>query len=319
MKTTTEIFWERYNYSEAFYYQERLLKYISAQNTIKSQAAIFEKDQNSKLIAKDLAISKLNEEKAKTNLWGTIIFFILLISILYLYFRARKNKLKQNLLFEQINVLTETQVNQIQLAEAQAKDAERKKMGQELHDDLAGSLASLKLELENESEKIKDETLHIKLKELTKNANDAYQIARGKSHEWFDLNSENKGFANIINELLDKGLPADQYEKEVSIENNAIVNFSKDTMVELIYITKEALTNILKYAKANKISLLIYEEIDKIIYEIADNGRGFDTQNDKEGLGIKSMKNRVNKLHGTFKIFSYNVGTEIQITIPKKI
>jgi signal transduction histidine kinase len=80
----------------------------------------------------------------------------------------------------------------------------------------------------------------------------------------------------------------------------------------------QSVANILKHAKAHKVAILIYEELNGLVLKISDNGRGFDAQlQDKgRGIGMLSIKARVAELKGNIKIVSGKNGTEITVVIP---
>lgn len=85
----------------------------------------------------------------------------------------------------------------------------------------------------------------------------------------------------------------------------------------LYCIIKEGLINIQKHARASVICVRGLPTTGGIILEIGDNGRGFDPQLPRTGLGLKGIEERVQSLKGQFKIHSYpNQGTQIQIFIP---
>jgi len=84
-------------------------------------------------------------------------------------------------------------------------------------------------------------------------------------------------------------------------------------------IAQEALNNALKHAQATAVSVTIQATADSIMLEVQDNGRGFETALAERlgGLGLVSMRERVQKLHGQFTIHSApDQGTTVCIQIP---
>ena len=89
--------------------------------------------------------------------------------------------------------------------------------------------------------------------------------------------------------------------------------------ISLFRIIQELVTNIIKHAQAfhATINLNQYEEEINIIVE--DNGKGMDTSqiNFKQGMGLHSIKTRVEHLEGSSTIDSTpGKGTTIVIDIP---
>lgn len=89
--------------------------------------------------------------------------------------------------------------------------------------------------------------------------------------------------------------------------------------VALFRIVQESLNNIAKHSKATSSKILIFEENDKLVLEISDNGVGM-KENQKvkhDSYGLIGMKERVFLLDGTLNITSRpGEGTKIKIEIP---
>jgi signal transduction histidine kinase len=81
---------------------------------------------------------------------------------------------------------------------------------------------------------------------------------------------------------------------------------------------KEAMTNIIKYSKANsvRLSMKIREKLAE--FEISDNGIGFSVEERQNwGNGIRNMNQRMKDIGGNFQITSeLNHGTLIRLTFP---
>lgn len=75
---------------------------------------------------------------------------------------------------------------------------------------------------------------------------------------------------------------------------------------EALYrVTQEALHNTVKHAQASLVEVELETDSERIILEIRDNGRGFDTQASFPGhLGLRSMRERIEGVGGTFQVLS---------------
>ena len=92
--------------------------------------------------------------------------------------------------------------------------------------------------------------------------------------------------------------------------------------IHLLRIIQEAVSNILKHAKADKVKLFMYEEDNLLHLQIIDNGKGFTKTlqpKKKESVGLISLKNRVKEMNGTIDIITNSNGTEILCAIPVAI
>jgi PAS domain S-box-containing protein len=87
---------------------------------------------------------------------------------------------------------------------------------------------------------------------------------------------------------------------------------------EALYrVAQEAMHNTVKHANAKKIELNLVSSEAEIQLEIRDDGSGFDLEGDYPGhLGLKSMRERIERIGGKFEIESdYEQGTKIKARI----
>jgi signal transduction histidine kinase len=91
-----------------------------------------------------------------------------------------------------------------------------------------------------------------------------------------------------------------------------------DIVNELFNIIQEALNNISKHSQATHISLRVDIDDRQASFEIADNGVGFNLSETSHGVGLISMKERVEKLGGKLNITSDpGKGTRVSVTFPE--
>lgn len=117
-------------------------------------------------------------------------------------------------------------------------------------------------------------------------------------------------------------LPDSRCTKEVQIDNGALLHASMDTRIALLRIIQEAITNIIKHAKAKNVGILIYEEMGNLLLVIHDDGKGLGEQkpdNGKSAMGLQSIRRRAQYLNGEANIQSDSNSTEITVSIPLAI
>jgi signal transduction histidine kinase len=80
---------------------------------------------------------------------------------------------------------------------------------------------------------------------------------------------------------------------------------------------QEALANVARHSGANQVEMALNIQPACVTVSIADNGQGFDLQNMKNGMGLNSIRERVESLSGKFDIDSApGAGTQLAIHIP---
>lgn len=263
----------------------------------------------------------LSKKNARGTTWLVLISIaavVLLLSV-YLMMLYRSRKAKEQI--EVLNNVANMQIIAMEEAKHQAVREEQQRLGQDLHDGLSSSIASIRHQLEIILMDIEDTALKNKLGILQVETEKAYKAARNKSHEWFSTADEQleQSFENQIKLLTDNSLPNSRYHKTIHIDDNSLVNVGTDTRIALLRIIQEAITNIIKHAKAKNVGVLIYEEEDDLLLTINDDGIGLDEKvsgNGKSAMGLQSIRRRVQSLNGKTNIHSDTKGTEITISIP---
>jgi signal transduction histidine kinase len=86
---------------------------------------------------------------------------------------------------------------------------------------------------------------------------------------------------------------------------------------ELFRVAQEALTNVARHSHATEVTLRVCVEQERILLTIQDNGHGFDPERlTGAGLGLRSMRERVETLGGSLTILSSVEGTRIEAWVP---
>ncbi len=195
-------------------------------------------------------------------------------------------------------------------------EMEKKSISSELHDDIGQRLVLLKL---------KSSQLNNSEGYLFKDLEAIYTRVRELSHLLKPAEIDEFGLRFAIQNLVDKVSSDSRLEGSFSFLGDE-ERINPEAEICLFRVVQEALSNIIKHAEAKEFSVqLIYNErnIDLII---SDDGKGipneyFQSKNLKNfGIGIFSMKERIENFDGTMKINSFpEEGTSIIINMPKSI
>lgn len=201
-----------------------------------------------------------------------------------------------------------------------AQEAERARLGRELHDDLSQRLALLSIELEK-LHRASPDVIDDRIEELSESiqmiSSDVHRI----SHELHPAKLEQlglaaalRGFCREIGEArdLDIELRCDELPRSLS----------PDVALCVYRLVQEALQNIAKHSEAEHTDVVVDAKRDVLLVRVSDNGKGFDTGNRrmKESLGFVSMRERLVAVGGTFLVVSkIGKGTTISATIPFKV
>ena len=205
-----------------------------------------------------------------------------------------------------------------------AQEKERHRIARDIHDDLGQALIAFKMYFIGilpELSKDRPETKKL-YDEMAQQLNEIIEKTRNLSHELFPPSLKHLGLIGALKDLVDQ-FSNNSLKIKFSHQNLKEVDFeNKDIIIYRIF--QEALSNIIKHAKANIVDISIIYKSNKIFIDVRDNGIGFDSKklNKKGkgfGLGLSLMEERVLLMEGLFKLESIpKKGTNIQIEIPVK-
>jgi two-component system, NarL family, sensor kinase len=90
-----------------------------------------------------------------------------------------------------------------------------------------------------------------------------------------------------------------------------------DAEQELFRVAQEALTNVARHSHATEVVIRLCVEEERALLTIHDNGQGFDQEHLLgAGLGLRSMRERMESLGGSLKIVSGEGGTRMEASLP---
>ncbi len=84
----------------------------------------------------------------------------------------------------------------------------------------------------------------------------------------------------------------------------------------LYRVAQEALQNALRHAQASRVCVCLTAARRQVVLEVADDGAGFDTSAQQEGLGLPSMRERAASAAATLTIESSGRGTKVRMAVP---
>jgi len=230
------------------------------------------------------------------TLWITIavlamtVLAVLVIVVFRLAMKRvmlEREKMRQAELAHQQNLL---------LNSINTQERERQRIAADIHDELAARLSVLKLSLYQ---------MKTVLPELSGKTNhmldEAIAISRNISHDLYPPLLAELGLAETLRGFLE---PLEsQLEVDIFI-NGESDNLSPEQALHLFRITQELTQNTLKYAEADKLSLMLRITDQQIALKLSDNGKGFDVKQARGGLGLSNIESRVQVLGGYYKMKS---------------
>jgi signal transduction histidine kinase len=101
------------------------------------------------------------------------------------------------------------------------------------------------------------------------------------------------------------------------VEEGFDVGLSAKASVEMLRIMQEALANVRRHSAARNVEVRLRTDVEAILLEVADDGRGFDPTVARGGVGLVGMRERVEELGGEIEVKSRpGEGTEVTVRVP---
>jgi len=211
--------------------------------------------------------------------------------------------------------------NSMQLQSMQSmidgQESERERIAQDLHDSLGGLLSTIKLRFDKlvHEQKITGQESYTKLYDLIDTACDE---VRNISNDLKPGSLEKLGLIEAIRDLLNRHIHEHgpniifQYfgfEKPGTIDSNTALNIYR--------VIQELVNNSIKHANCKEIFVQLSKSAYEMTISVEDDGKGFDAETVKRGMGLENIRSRINYLKGEFTIESSdNQGTLFLVQIP---
>lgn len=213
-------------------------------------------------------------------------------------------------------------------AEEMAKAAERNRLARDLHDSVTQSLYSLTLftQAARERAEVGDlDPVRQSLARIADTARRGLKEMRLLVYELRPLALEDEGLVGALQHRLEMVEGRSGVQTRLLVEPEGDVKLPAAMEKELYRIAQEALNNTLKHANASSVTVRLAvtpsamnPDGRHLVFEVSDDGCGFDPQAvaDKGGLGLTSIRERVEDLGGELNVVSSpGEGTALRVDV----
>ncbi|MEM7373560.1 MAG: ATP-binding protein [Bacteroidota bacterium] len=247
---------------------------------------------------------------------GTLLLMLTLVIVLALYQRNKRVLAEADAQRTRVVELLQDKELDWLNAVVEGQEQERQRLGRELHDQMGSNLSALKLAIQQL--KHIDGVEAAPFSRIEQLLDHTAKEVRRLSHSMEGGVLAEFGLQQAISELcriLEASSPfhihLEMFGGELSV--------SYEVELALFRITQEALTNIVKYADASQVFILLNQEENEILLTIEDNGIGFEWMHvpSANSMGISNMQKRAQKIGGATTIESIpGQGTSVLTSIP---
>ncbi len=198
------------------------------------------------------------------------------------------------------------------------EENERRRLSREIHDELGQQLAIMSLELEWLNG-LGDEFQYAEnIRRLANLVEDMSVTTRSICEGLRPPVIDEAGLPSTVEYLVGRFREATSI-KTILTMNIEGVSVTPEIAITVFRILQESLTNIIKYARADDVSVMLIRDADELILAVRDNGVGFPLDRATNGLGILGMRERSEAVGGTLAVESeVGKGTMVFMRVPVK-
>ena len=201
-----------------------------------------------------------------------------------------------------------------------AQEDERKRIGRELHDSTAQTISGIKYLLESEVALMErgGQVSPQKLEKMIELLQGAIVELRHIIMALRPTILDDLGLISALRWLLNETSimhPAFSFTGTFELSEQV---FSELQKTVLFRVAQEAISNAAKHSQGSSVSLHIKQEAESCVLYVQDDGDGFSVETcSRDGVGLGSMRERIELANGTLDILSYTgQGTLVRAAVP---
>ncbi|HXF99108.1 MAG TPA: GAF domain-containing sensor histidine kinase [Gaiellaceae bacterium] len=199
----------------------------------------------------------------------------------------------------------------------EAQELERRRLARELHDETGQALTSILLALKPLESLLSDEEGRAAVAAVRELVVSTLQDVRRLAVELRPSALDDFGLVPAVERLADtfRGQSGLQVELQANLGEERL---APEVETVLYRIVQEALTNVAKHARADRVSIVLTRRAQGVMAVVEDDGVGFDPRVERDGgLGLLGMRERLALLGGRLQVESApGKGTTLVAEVP---
>jgi len=313
-------------FTEAFRSQQKQIafgdsaikdKALSEARLLQTRFDTERKEAQNRLQAAQLRTQQQIIRRRNVQLIAGLVIAALLLGLGYSLYTRRR--LRREVEFAQERQQLERLRSQAVL---EAEEAERRRIGSDLHDGVGQLLTAAKLNLHalGEQLNIQTEGQQTMLQNALDVVDESFREVRTISHNLMPNALIKRGLAQAVRDFLSKISPDDRLKIQlevVGLDRGGRLDATVENV--LFRVIQELAQNIVKHAQATQMTLQIIRSEEELTIMVEDNGVGFDPAalGEEAGIGLKNIESRMAYLGGRAEFDSSpGRGTTVTLEVP---
>lgn len=202
----------------------------------------------------------------------------------------------------------------------QIQEQERKRMAQDIHDDMGQYLTAIRLDARSLS-KLDDPVVASRAERIGLHTEHVQKAIRNLLHHLQPVALDECGLIDAVRHLVQEWKKQHPATRCRCMLDDRCGNLPDNINLTVYRVVQEALTNISRHAEATAVSVAVGfsgKEQGMLEIRVEDNGKGCNLHaSDRQGFGLVAMRERVAAADGRFDLQSTaNNGMRISIQLP---
>lgn len=232
---------------------------------------------------------------------GTVGMILLAVAIFFFFVTYQKRLLIKQL---ELNKVKSDHQNEILRNTILAQEKERKRIAQDLHDEVGAMLSVVKLNVARIEKKSKEDKPRELAGETKSYLDEVITQVRHISRALLPPSLDRFGLYFALEELANWVNKSEQLKIECR-KSGEQFRFDSKKELAVFRIIQELLNNAIKHSGANLIYVNVRFSGNYLALLLVDNGKGFDLQDKmNNGLGLKNLESRTHILGAEFRMTS---------------
>lgn len=199
-----------------------------------------------------------------------------------------------------------------------SQEAERKRIGMDLHDEVGAALSTLRMKVDRFAGE--EKTASAFSATCKEDIDRIVTNMRSIAHSLSPRIAGRFGFHDAIHELSDQVNRAGKVNMVVDFAEEQVPEFTNEQAPMALYrVFAELVNNTLKHANATLIRLTITLKQERMEADYQDDGKGLSPDKSGKGMGLQNIESRLDMIGGSWQVgHPPGGGYQVLITVPLK-
>jgi len=200
---------------------------------------------------------------------------------------------------------------------ADALEAERQRLGRELHTGVGQALAGIHVHVSLIEEAMPEPPAPVRrsLSQIAALARTALEQVRNVSRTLYVPAWQAHPLVDALRELWNASGISERFS--ATLDLHPLSTEPAPEVRRAVYLAaQEGISNAIQHSGARRVRLSLSEEAGCVVLEVADDGAGFHAPAESVGIGLRSMRDLVRQLGGYLEAKSTPEGTRLTVSLP---